>query len=178
MGSSGPSIDPLARVVDGRRQVFFESVMKKLLCVLLSLSLAGCGDDPVSFSGTWSGSFDRVDSSCPFPVSGDLNSLFPMVVTEQPEGVFVVNAANGDVARGEQGDGESISFTATAPEFGDYGSITPYVCTSSATLGFLNDGDNNAKISVFIEFNDCVAPTSVTQISTCAVTYFGNAVRE
>lgn len=151
----------------------------KLLSIfLLSLVLAACGSsDEPNFSGTWDGSFTRFDNSCPFPVNSNLGSVFPMVVNEDAAGVVTVLAANGDLATGGQGVGETISFTANSSSFGSFGTTAPYVCTASPyTLGYVEQGDNKADVTTYVTFTNCtVAGGSST--TSCSVLYSGSATK-
>lgn len=145
--------------------------MKKLFPLLLCLVICGCGSDSSSFSGTWDATFTNLDNDCPFTVVDNLDPLFPMTVTEDENGVFTVVAANGDVAVGGQGEGESISFSATSGRFGDFGSILPFACSSLSTIGFLANGDDEAKISLVISFTACAGPEAASPVDDCHAAY-------
>lgn len=147
------------------------------LCYLL-IGCGGSGGDP-DFAGTWTGSYTSLNNNCPFPVAADINPLFPMTVTIDSSNVYTVTAVDGSVAVGGQGQGESISFLANAAVFGNYGSIAPYVCASSlSTVGYLDAGENSAKVTLTVEFSDCVAPgDSEDDEFDCAVIYYGNATK-
>lgn len=151
--------------------------MKKR-CIILTLccGLLGCGGDPPSFEGVWSGSFTSLINDCPFSVASDINPLFPMAVTVDANEVFTVVAVDSSTATGGQGDGESISFLAQAPVFGNYGSIAPYSCSSSlSTVGFLDDGEDKARVSLTVAFTDCTTPESTDSAVSCGVIYYGDA---
>jgi len=149
-----------------------------MLGLCFSLIACGGGEDP-DFAGTWTGSYTSLNNNCPFSVDSDINPLFPMTVTVDANNVFTVRAVDGSVAVGGQGQGESISFLATSPVFGNYGSISPYVCASSlSTVGYLDVGDNKADVTLTVEFSDCVAPgDSDDDDFDCAAIYYGNAVK-
>jgi len=153
--------------------------MKKYLLIAgLSFSLLGCGNDSVSFDGVWSGSFNKLQNNCPFSVAPNVNPLFPMTVREDSDKVFTVVAADGSTAVGGQGDGETISFLASAKVFGDFGSIAPYTCeSSSSTVGYLDAGDGKALVTVTIFFTNCTSPTDTNTVPNCAAIYFGEANR-
>jgi hypothetical protein len=163
-------------IIGDRMHKNFENFMKMLLLFVLSLSLIACGGDQSSFSGTWAGLFTSLDNNCPFPLADNVNSLFPMVVAIDSDDTFVVNGADGSTAVGGQGEGENISFTAEAAVFGDYGSVLPYVCTSTASVGFLTNGDSEAKITVTYSFSDCVTPDSSETID-CFARYYGEGTK-
>ena len=122
-------------------------IMKqKLILITLVCSLFGCGSqDTVSFDGVWEGSYTSNQNNCPFSVRSDINPLFPMTVSTDVNDVFTVVAVDGSTAIGGQGSGEVISFIASAPTFGSYGSIAPYSCASTlSTVGFLDAGADKA----------------------------------
>lgn len=150
------------------------------LTLVLCLSLLGCGggEDP-DFAGTWTGSYTSLTNNCPFSVRSDINPLFPMTVTIDANNVYTVTAVDGSVAVGGQGQGESISFLATAAVFGNYGSIAPYVCASSlSSVGYLDRGDNKAQVTLTVEFTDCIAPgDSEDDQFDCAAIYYGDATK-
>ena len=150
------------------------------LILALCFTLLGCGggSDP-DFSGTWTGSYTSLTNECPFSVASDINPLFPMNVTIDANNVYTVTAVDGSVAVGGQGQGESISFLANSAQFGNYGSIAPYICASSlSTVGYLDEGQDKAKVTLTVTFTDCVAPgdTQDDQFD-CAVIYYGNATK-
>jgi len=152
--------------------------MKKLVFLALCLGLLSCsGGSSPSFSGVWGGTLATLDNSCPFPLADNLNALFPMVVSEPTGGTFNVVAADGSVARGTQGEGEDISFTAYAPVFGDYGSIAPYTCGSSSRLSFLSLGDDQVDVAVVLSFSNCSRPSEPTRVFNCFATYSGEGDR-
>lgn len=154
--------------------------MKKFgLFVLLSCALFGCGGGSApNFEGTWDGSFTSLTNNCPFPVAPDINPLFPMTVSVDENDVFTVVAVDGSTATGGQGPGETISFLAQSPAFGEYGSIAPYTCASIISgVGYLTEGDNNARVTVTITFTDCVSPDSSQDEFTCGAIYYGDATR-
>jgi hypothetical protein len=151
----------------------------KHLFSLLLLSLAiGCGGEAApSFSGTWDGSFTRLNNACPFSVNQDINPLFPMTISVSDSDVFTVVAVNGDSAVGGQGQGESISFLASSPKFGNYGNTGSYTCQEIVSeIGFLSIGTDKANATLTIKFNDC-SSSSDSKSVTCGATYFGDAVR-
>lgn len=146
-----------------------------LCCVLLG---CGGGSDP-DFAGTWTGSYTSLNNGCPFTVKSDINPLFPMTVNIDSNNVFTVTAVDGSVAVGGQGQGESISFLANSAVFGNYGSIAPYICASSlSTVGYLDEGQDKAKVTLTIAFTDCLAPgDSEDDLFDCAVIYYGDATK-
>jgi hypothetical protein len=162
---------PCALIIGDRKLENFKSIMKTLLPFVLILSLLACGGDQTSFSGTWAGALTSLENNCPFPVAANVNSLFPMVVAIDSDDTFVVTGADGSTAVGGQGEGESISFTAEAAVFGDFGSILPFVCPSTAIVGFLSNGDSEAKITVTYSFTDCVTPDS-SETTDCFARYY------
>ena len=146
---------------------------------IVSALLTACGGDAApNFAGEWSGSFTRLTNACPFSVNQDVNPLFPMSVSVEDNDVFTVRAVTGETAIGGQGQGESISFLASSPNFGNYGSITPYTCkTIVSEIGFLSIGEDKAKVDLTIKFNDCATAAAPTKITSCGVTYFADGVR-
>lgn len=155
--------------------------MKKfaVICGLCcSLLACGGGSDP-DFAGTWNGSYTSLVNNCPFSVASDINPLFPMTVSIDPSKVFTVTAIDGSVAVGGQGDGEVISFLATASVFGKYGPIAPYTCASSlSTVGYLDAGDDKANVTLTVQFTDCVAPGDPQDKQfDCGVIYYGDATK-
>lgn len=155
-------------------------IMKqKLILITLFCSLFGCGsEDTVSFDGVWEGSYTSNQNNCPFSVRSDINPLFPMTVSTGVNDVFTVVAVDGSTAIGGQGSGEAISFIASAPTFGSYGSIAPYSCTSTlSTVGFLDAGADKARVTLLIQFTDCNTPGSSEGPFTCSVTYYGDATK-
>lgn len=150
------------------------------LLSVVCCALFGCGggSDP-DFSGTWTGSYTSYVNNCEFTVASDVNPIFPMTVSVDSSKVYTVTAVDGSVATGGQGDGEVISFLASAPVFGNYGSIAPYSCASTlSTVGYLDAGDNKARVTLTVEFTDCVAPgeTEDDQFD-CSVIYYGDATK-
>ncbi len=147
--------------------------------LVLSVFLVSCGSSSTpDFSGTWDGTLADLDNNCPFLAAPNLNNLFPMTVSEDASGVITVSAANGDVAVGGHGDGETISFTATAAQFGNYGTTFPYRCeTSLSKVGFLDQDDNLANVSVTIVFNNCVLVDGSDTEESCALIYRGQATK-
>ena len=141
---------------------------------------SGCGGaEPASFEGTWSGAFTSLSNQCPFSVTQDINPLFPMQVSISGDNLFTVNAVDGSTAVGGQGDGETISFTASAPTFGNFSSTSTagFNCTSSTALvGFLTTGDSSANVSLTYSFVGCTDASGSRQ-QDCAVTYFAEATR-
>ena len=132
----------------------------------------------MDFSGTWDGSFTSLDNSCPFTVNPNPGNLFPMNVSVASNGVYTVLAANGDTATGGQGEGETISFTATSQQFGNVGSTAPYVCATAPNyVGYLEQGDNQAIVNVYTIFTNCTQPGNSNTISTCTALYSGNATK-
>ena len=151
---------------------------KHLLLLALSLNLVSCGNDVESFAGVWDGSYTTVNNDCPFSVASDINPLFPMTITIDPENVFTVVAVDGSTAVGGQGPGEDISFVAQADQFGNYGSIAPYSCTSTSSLvGYLAIGSDQADVTLTVNFNECSTPGSTDAPVTCAAVYYGKATR-
>ena len=152
--------------------------MKKVILNLILVSaIAGCGGDTTSFPGNWSGSFTSLTNTCPFSVNEDINPIFPVNVSVDENDVFTVIAVTGEKAVGGQGSGESISFLAKSSKFGNYGSIAPYSCKEILSeFGLLTAGNNQAKATLTIKFNECSTPNS-TKVITCGATYFGDAVR-
>jgi hypothetical protein len=155
--------------------------MKKfaVICGLCcSLIACGGGSDP-DFSGTWNGSYTSLVNKCPFSVASDINPLFPMTVSIDGSNVFTVTAFDGSVAVGGQGQGEVISFLATASKFGNYGSISPYTCTSSlSTVGYLDAGDNKANVTLTVQFTGCVKPGDAQKKQfNCGAIYYGDATK-
>lgn len=161
----------------GGERVGYNVRMKRgLVFTLMILTLLGCGGGSSSFSGTWTGSFTSLQNDCPFTVNSDVNPLFPMVVSVDANDVYTVVAVDGSVATGGQGEGENISFLANAPVFGNYGSTSPYTCTSSESeVGYLAIGDTRADVTLTIYFNSCTTPDTVDDPISCAVIYFGDA---
>jgi len=101
----------------------------------------------------------------------NLNSLFPMTVSEDANGIFTVDGAEGSRATGQQGDGEEISFTASAPFFGDVGPILPFVCDATSTVSFLTTGSSESKIAVVVSFTNCTNLTETDSVDDCSATY-------
>lgn len=151
--------------------------MKKLLPFLVFAAMTGCGSEEVSFDGVWSGTSVDFRNECPFPVAENLDSLFPLTVSEDESGTFTVTASDGSVAVGRQGERELISFRATAPTFGDFGSIAPYQCTPLSSVGFLTAGGSEAKISVSILFDNCTLPGSTDDVDECSVIYRWDGIK-
>ena len=153
--------------------------MKRLFILLIVGMLTACngGSNP-SFPGVWRGSFDSVSTSCEFPVNGDLNPLFPMTINEEADGSISVRAADGSLAIGRQGERETISFSADSPHFGDFGSTRPFVCTSTSRVGYLGAGDDKAKVSVVILFDNCTLAGAEAAIESCSATYLGDATKD
>lgn len=154
----------------------------RLLTLVFILSLlvcSGCGGDAVDFNGTWDGDLTQLENECPFAVNQSLGPIFPMLVNEDSAGVFTITAANGDVATGGQGEGESISFSTKADSFGSYGSTAPYVCTTITpyNVGYLTQGDNAARVHIFVTFSDCTVSGQTSTVSSCSITYSGDAFR-
>lgn len=151
--------------------------MKWLLLSVFALTLVACGGGGgnTAFPGVWSGSFTSLVNNCPFSLASDLNSLFPMTINEEADGTITVQAADGSLATGGQGEGEKISFTAQAAVFGNYGSILPYTCTSFSRVGYLGVGDTEAKVSVVVLFNNCTTPSTTSSPISCHATYTGEA---
>jgi hypothetical protein len=101
-----------------------------------------------------------------------------MTVTVDVNDVFTIVAVTGDRAVGGQGQGESGSFLAKSPRFGNYGSINPYSCkTIESEVGYLSRGEDKADVTVTVKFTDCSSPGSGDRLITCGATYFGDAVR-
>lgn len=152
--------------------------MLKQFSALLFLGLvSGCGADSVSFEGTWNGSFTTLNNQCSFSVSQDINPLFPMQVSISGDQVYTVTAVDGSTAIGGQGDGETVSFTASAPTFGKFHSTNTFRCSStSAIVGFLTTGDSSANVSLTYSFVDCTDVSGARQ-QDCAATYFAEAVK-
>jgi len=89
--------------------------------------------------------------------------------------VFTVVGGEGSVAVGGQGEGEVISFIASAPTFGNFGTTAPYTCaTALATVGYLDAGTDKARVTMTYEFTDCAQAGSDDLIS-CGVIYYGEA---
>jgi hypothetical protein len=154
--------------------------MKKICTVILFFAaLVGCGGSAApTFDGVWNGSFTSLQNDCPFSVAEDVNPLFPMTVSVDENDVFTVVAVDGSTATGGQGPGETISFLAQAPKFGSYGSIAPYTCSSiQSGVGYLTQGDNQAKVTLTITFTDCNTPGSTSSAVTCGAIYYGDATR-
>lgn len=146
--------------------------------IVFVVVLNGCGSDSIDFNGTWEGSLTRLDNRCPFTVNQNLGAIFPMQVNEDAAGVITVTAANGDIATGGQGLGETISFEAKGNSFGSYGSSAPYSCTVSPfTVGYLTQGDNSASVNIFVTFKNCTVPGQTATVSSCSITYSGDATR-
>lgn len=150
-----------------------------LVASISAANFCGCGGrDAPDFDGVWSGSYTSLANGCPFAVAEDINPLFPMTVSTDSDGVFTVVAVDGSTATGGQGIGEVISFIATAPQFGNYGSIAPYNCSSTlSTVGFLDAGSDKARVTLSVSFTDCNTPGSTEDPITCGVTYYGDADR-
>lgn len=146
---------------------------------IVSVLLTACGGDAApNFAGEWSGSFTRSTNACPFSVNEDVNPLFPMSVSVDVNDVFTVRAVTGETATGGQGQGESISFLASSPKFGNYGSTGQYTCQKILSeIGFLSVGEDKAKVDLVIKFTDCATADAPTKITSCGVTYFGDGVR-
>ena len=154
--------------------------MRKILLVGLSIWLFSCGSSsgPSTYSGTWDGTLTARDTTCPFSVATNLNGAFPMVIDESADSkTITVTAHDGSIAVGGKGVGEEIGFQANATQFGDFGSLLPYTCTSIATLDYLGTSDTEADTGVVISFTNCVTPTDPTNIFSCATTYAGKAVK-
>ena len=152
--------------------------MRSFIALLLTLILAGCGGgDPPYFPGEWQGTFSDISNQCPFSVREEMNELYPMTISEAGDGTLTVVANDGSIAVGRRGDGESISFSAESAVFGDYGEIAPYLCTSSARIGYLGAGDDQARVSLVILFLGCSDPVEPDESFDCAVTYSGDAVK-
>jgi hypothetical protein len=155
-------------------------IMKNhLLLFILACSFFGCGgENTASFDGVWNGSYTSNQNNCPFSVKADINPLFPMTVTTDVNDVFTVVAVDGSIATGGQGAGEIISFIASAPTFGNYGSIAPYSCASTlSTVGFLDAGTDKARVTLLVQFTDCYTPGSSEDPISCSVTYYGDATK-
>ncbi len=155
-------------------------MVQRLALGLLIAVVAGCGSDAPTFAGTWDGSFTTLQNDCPFSTAApqDINPLFPQVVTIDSSDVFTVVAIDGSVATGGQGPGETISFLANAATFGDYGSTAPYTCeSSSAAIGYLGIGDDQAKVTLTYSFNNCTEPGSTATAISCGVFYSADAER-
>ena len=152
---------------------------KSLLIFTFVCSLFGCGsEDTVSFDGVWEGSYTSNQNNCPFSVKSDINPLFPMTVSTDVNDVFTVVAVDGSTATGGQGSGEVISFIASAPTFGNYGSIVPYSCASTlSTVGYLDAGTDKARVTLLIQFTDCNTPGSSEDPISCSVIYYGDATK-
>lgn len=150
-----------------------------LFSILCVAALSGCGSSEApTFAGEWDGSFVSLQNECPFSVKQDINPLFPQLVSIDESAVFTVSAVDGSLATGGQGPGETISFLATADTFGDFGSIAPYTCEStSAEIGYLGIGDDQAKVTLTTFFNNCSQPGSTDPVISCATIYFGDAQR-
>ncbi len=152
---------------------------KQFILLTLALSFLGCGsgDDKPDFAGVWSGSYTSLQNGCPFEVKSDINPLFPMTVSIDSNDVFTVVAVDGSVATGGQGEGEVISFIASAPTFGNYGSTAPYTCASVlATVGYLDAGTDKARVTMTYQFTDC-AQAGSDDLTSCGVIYYGEADR-
>lgn len=151
---------------------------KHALVILFAGCFLGCGDSSSDFAGTWNGSFTSFKNACPFSVDSDINPLFPMNISIDTHDVFTVVAVDGSTATGGQGPGETISFLAQAPVFGNWGSIAPYSCSSTLSqVGYLENGSDKAQVTLTINFNSCNTPGSTDSAVTCAVTYYGDATR-
>lgn len=99
-----------------------------------------------------------------------------MTVSVDADNVYTVVAVDGSTAVGGQGTGETISFLAQSSAFGKYGSIAPYTCASAVTtVGFLDAGDDRARVTLTITFTKCVAAGSTSKAVTCGATYYGDA---
>lgn len=154
--------------------------MKKICSIIFfCAALVGCGGSAApTFDGVWNGSFTSLQNDCPFSVAQNINPLFPMTVSVDENDVFTVVAVDGSTATGGQGPGETISFLAQSPKFGNYGSIAPYTCASILSgVGYLTQGDNQAKVTVTITFTDCNTPGSTSNAVTCGAIYYGDATR-
>ena len=153
--------------------------MKKLSFVLLLVgAVLGCCDISSDFAWTWNGSFTSLKNACPFSVNSDINPLFPMNISIDSNDVFTVVAVDGSTATGGQGAGETISFLAQAPVFGNWGSIAPYSCSSTLSqVGYLANGSDKAQVTLTINFNSCNTPGSSASAVTCVATYYGDATR-
>lgn len=155
--------------------------MKKLLFLtpIVISFLFGCGSSSApDFEGVWNGSYTTLQNSCPFSVASDINPLFPMTVSVDENDTYTVTAVDGSVAKGGQGEGETISFLAKADRFGNFGSIAPYTCSSSrAEVGYLTEGDNKARVTLTIYFTGCSSPSSSKKPLNCDVIYYGDATR-
>jgi hypothetical protein len=147
--------------------------------LLAFLTLSACGDsEPFDFTGTWDGSFNELDNTCPFAVNQSLGTLFPMNVSKDANQVFTVTASNGDSATGSQGEGESISFSAKGAQFGNVGSTAPYTCTVSPYLvSYLEQGENLARTTVLVTFRDCTEPGNSRTLASCSALYSGTATK-
>lgn len=144
-----------------------------LCCFLLS-----CGGTAADFAGVWQGSFVRLTNSCQFPVAADINPLFPLTVTIDENEVYTVQAVDGSRAVGGQGSGETSSFLASAPVFGDYGPIAPYNCESVlSSVGFLDRGTDKATVTLKISFSKCRPAGSTSSPRNCAAIYSSESER-
>lgn len=155
--------------------------MKKYqLFVIFVIALVGCGgssNEKPDFAGVWTGSYSTtsIQNGCPFTVNNDINAVFPMTVSIDANNVFTVVGGEGSVAVGGQGEGEVISFIASAPTFGNFGTTAPYTCaTALATVGYLDAGTDKARVTMTYEFTDCAQAGSDDLIS-CGVIYYGEA---
>jgi hypothetical protein len=148
-------------------------------CLLLAgVALSSCSSSPQEFSGVWDGRLADLDNNCPFIAVPNLNELFPMTVSEDELGVIHVQAATGERAVGGQGDGETISFVATSPAFGDYDPARSYPCGPSISqVGFITQGDDEAHVSVVISFNSCAAGDGSGTLISCYLSYRGEATK-
>lgn len=155
--------------------------MKKiaLICGVCCVVLGCGGGSQPDFAGTWSGSYTSLTNNCPFSVASDINPLFPMNVSIDADNVYTVTAVDGSVAVGGQGQGEVISFLASASVFGNYGSIAPYTCGSSlSTVGYLDAGSDKADVTLTVHFSNCVAPGDPPDKTfECGVIYYGEATK-
>jgi len=151
---------------------------KCALVIIFAGYLSGCGDNSSDFAGTWNGSFTSFKNACPFSVDSDINPLFPMTISIDTQDVFTVVAVDGSSAKGGQGNGETISFLAQAPVFGNWGPIAPYSCSSTnSEVGYLQSGSDKARVTLTINFNSCNTPDSPQEAVNCAATYYGDATR-
>ena len=157
----------------------FPSVKAVFGYAILSSLLISCGSSSAhDFIGTWDGKLSDLTNNCPFTTASELNNLFPMTVTEGENAVITVQGANGDVATGGQGIGETISFSASSPQFGDYGTTLPFICDPSlSTVAYLTKTDTEADVSVTITFQNCSSDGGQTVVSNCSQVYRGDAVR-
>jgi hypothetical protein len=153
--------------------------MKRLIAILaVTWTFTGCGGTETYFGGTWSGSFAPLTNNCPFQLKSDINPLFPITVSIDENDNYTVIAIDGSIANGGQGSGETNSFLAKASRFGDYGTSSPFDCESStASVGFIEKGANNATVTLQYKFTNCRSAGTSKATKVCSTVYSAEATR-